>query len=229
MPELQEHVLLRLGLPALGDVGLGGIHGDRPAAGAGGGVIGLLDEVSFLVELPELPLDELPVVGVQGAGEPPPVGEEPEPLPVLGHIDAVEELHDGHGVLELLQLLPGASVPQEIVYSLLVSTGDLVRQADAPVAGGMGPHREQDVVAGHALVPADRIDIGVSAEMSDMKVSRDSGICEDYHELGLAVDPLGLVQAGLLPPGLPFCFHGAVVVCHEIPFSIRARINKVVK
>ena len=228
MSELQQDVLLSLGLPALGDVGLGGIHGDRPAVGAGGGVIGLLDEVPFLVELLELPLDELPVVGVQGAGEPPPVGEEPEPLPVLGDVDIVEELHDGHGVFQLLQLLLGASVPQEVVDGLLVAAGDLVRQADASVPGSVGSHGEEDVVAGHALVPADRIDIGVSAEMPDMKVPCDPGVRKDNHELGLAVDPLGLVQVGLLPPGLPFCFHGAAVVCHEIPFSIRARINKVV-
>ena len=90
----------------------------------------------------------------------------------------------------------------------------------------MGPHREQDVVTGHALVPSDGIHIGVSPEMAHVKISRHSGICEDSHELRLAVVPLGLVESRLDPFGLPFLFHLTVIECHFDPFPINtARIK----
>ena len=170
----------------------------------------------------ELPLDEPGVIGIQGAGEPPPIGEEPESLPIIVDIDLVEELDDGHGVLELVELLGRTAVPLQVVDGLLVPPGDLGGQADASVPGGVGSDREEDVVPGHALVPADGIHVGVSAQMSDMKVSRDPGIREDDHEFRLAVDPLGFVKACLDPTGLPFGFHASVVVRHFEPLYTHA-------
>ena len=147
----------------------------------------------------ELPLYELAVVRVQGAGEPPPVSKEAESLPVLVDVHVVEELDDGHRLLELGDLVLRASVPEEVIYGLLVPAGDLGGEADASVAGGMGAHGEEDVVARHALVSADGVDVRVAAQMSDVEIPRDAGVGEYDHELGLAVNPLGLVEARLLP------------------------------
>ena len=217
-PELQEGVLLGLGQTALGYVGLARIHGDGAVDGAEGGVVRLLDQQALLLQLGELPLDELPIVGIQGAGEPPPVGEEAEPLPIVVLIDVVEEVHHIHGLLELVDLLLGASVPQKIVDGLLVLPGDLAGEGDGPVPGGMGPHGEEDVVSGHPLVPAEGVGVRVSPEMSNMEVSGKTRVCEDQHELGFPVLPLGLVQFLLSPFGLPLLLHLGVVAAHLFTF-----------
>ena len=119
-----------------------------------------------------------------------------QPLPVVVDVDLVEELDHGEGVLHAGEVLVGAAVPLEVVDGCLVAAGDPVEQGDAAVACGVGPHGEEDVETGHALVPVDRVDVGVSAQVTDVEVPRDSGVREDDHELGLGLVPVGHVQAG---------------------------------
>ena len=182
------------------------------------------------MEFHELPFDELCIIGIQSTCESTPVGQESESAPVLILIDVVEELYDGQGILHLFEILIGASIPLQVVYGALVSPGDPPVEADSTVTGGVCSHWEEDIVACHTLVPCDGVEICVAPEVSDMKISCDSRICEDRHEFGLTVVSVRLVQTCFYPTGLPFLFHRSVIVCHSVSLlMVRLGIRRFLK
>ncbi len=201
-PELHQRVLGGLGAAAAGDVRLGGVDGHRAVGDARGRVVGLLDEQPRVHELAELPLDELAVLGMGGAGEAPPVGQEAEAAPVLLHVHLVEELHHGQRVGELGYDVLGAAVAAQVVDHVLVARGHALGQADGAVAGGMRADGEEHVVPLHALVPRDIIHVGEPAHVPDVQVASDTGVGEDDHEL-LALVPVRLVDPLGVPAFLP--------------------------
>ena len=138
------------------------VGGDGAVYGTERGVIGFLYEHTGILQLPELPVDELRIVGIQGTGESAPVGQESESAPIVVLIDLVEELDDIQGALHLRYVLVGASVPLEVVDGALVLPGDPVVQADTAVSGRMRSNGEEHVVSGHTLVSCDGVEIGVS-------------------------------------------------------------------
>ena len=172
------------------------------------------------MELAELPLDELSVVGVEGAGESAPICEESKSLPVLLDVDVAEEVDDVHGFGQLFELLLGASVPEKVsdgtvvLGLVLLPDGeflpDLVGEGDGSVSGRVCTDREHDVVSGGALVPTDRIDVTESSHVSYMEVSGDTGVCEDQHELRSLI-PVGEVELLVRPSVLPFLLDRAIV------------------
>ncbi len=212
--ELEQGVFLRLRVSSLGYVRLGCVNRDRAALGAEGGVVGLLYQQSRLHELSELPSYEFSVIRVQGAREPAPIGQEPEPFPIVVDVDFIEELDYRHGVREIPQLLVRAAVVLHVLYDVRILAFDPGGEADGAVARGVRSDRKHHVVAEKPLVPADGVGIRVASEMSDMKIACHPGICEYYHELGPLV-ARGHVYPGRRPLGLPFLFHISIVARHN--------------
>jgi len=200
--ELQQGVFHRFGRTAALYVRFRGVDGHRAVSDAGGGEVGLLDEQPLLHQLAELPLDEHLVVRPHRGGEAPPVAHETEALPVLIHVHLVEELHDLHGVLQRVEHVHRAGVAAKVVDGLLVPPGDAGGQAYRAVAGGVGSHREHDVVTFQTLEAGDGVHVGEAAHVPDVQISGHARVGEDQHELGPAV-VLDLVDARGVPTLLP--------------------------
>ena len=168
------------------------------------------------MELHELPFDELRIVGIERTCESAPVGQESEPAPVIVLIYVIEEFNDRQRILHLGDVLICAAVPLEIIYGTLVPSGDPPVKADSSITGSVGSYGEENVVACHTLVPCNGVKVSVSSQVSDMQVSRYSGVCEDSHEFRLTIVPFRLVQTCFYPAGLPFLLHRSVIVCHTV-------------
>ena len=168
------------------------------------------------MELEHLPFDELLVIRVDRAGEPSPIGQEPETFPIVVEIDVVEESDDLARVCQSFDLVIRASILLQYRDGLFVPAFDPLRECDRTVPGRVGPDRKEDVESSHPLETADGIGYRVSPHVADMKIAGDAWICKDHEEMGLRGICIGIMELLFAPSLLPFLLDLSEVECHLV-------------